>query len=61
MNSMDNDQTFSDIDSSLGKFTASTPHSTYKPRVNFHSIESLATSSLTPFSSPSTSYQNHGK
>ncbi|UJR07796.1 hypothetical protein I4U23_012078 [Adineta vaga] len=30
----------------------STPCSTYRPRVNFHSIESLASSPVTPFSSP---------
>ena len=42
----------------------STPHLTYKPRVNFHSIESLATSSLNTSSfSPSSSFfcQKQGK
>ncbi|CAF1092398.1 unnamed protein product [Adineta ricciae] len=32
--------------------TTSTPYSTYRPRNNFHSIESLAVSSVTSFSSP---------
>ncbi|CAF1638035.1 unnamed protein product [Adineta ricciae] len=32
--------------------TTSTPCSTYRPRINFHSIESLAASSVTSFSSP---------
>ncbi|CAF1246035.1 unnamed protein product [Rotaria sp. Silwood1] len=70
MNSINNEQSLSnlsDIDvcnktySSPQKFTmitTSTPHSTYKPRVNFHSIESLA-SSLTPIFSPSIPYQKH--
>jgi hypothetical protein len=49
----------------LVEITTSTPHPTYKPRVNFRSIESLAisslnTSSLTPNSSPF-SFQRHGK
>jgi hypothetical protein len=49
----------------LIEITTSTPHPTYKPRVNFHSIESLAisalnTSSLTPHSSPF-SIRRHGK
>ncbi|CAF3833028.1 unnamed protein product [Rotaria sordida] len=77
MNSMNDDQTSScssdDIDicntspNSSQKVseirTTSTPYPTYKPRVNFHSIESLAisslnTSSLTPSSSPF-SFQRH--
>ncbi|CAF2514897.1 unnamed protein product [Rotaria sp. Silwood2] len=38
--------------------TTSTPHATYKPRVNFHSIESLA-SSFTPILSPCIPCQKH--
>ncbi|CAF1357576.1 unnamed protein product [Rotaria magnacalcarata] len=70
MNSIHDEETAScssDIDvcnsspNSSNRLTAikitSTPYPTYKPRVNFHSIESLAisslnTSSLTPISSP---------
>ena len=49
----------------IPEIITSTPHQTNKPRVNFHSIESLAisslnTSSLTPASSPF-SLQRHGK
>ncbi|CAF2528000.1 unnamed protein product [Rotaria sp. Silwood2] len=76
MNSMNDDQTSScssDIDicntspNSSPKVSeikiTSTPYPTYKPQVNFHSIESLAisslnTSSLTPISSPC-SFQRH--
>ncbi|CAF0862252.1 unnamed protein product [Adineta steineri] len=38
----------------------STPHPTNKPRVNFHSIESLAISSFTPISSPCQKHDDTG-